>query len=112
MAIIGIEKKHTYNAATFQAIGMIAGLAFLFYAVMVKFHDEQIIHPGIMVFFPIICISFMAVLIPLMMFISYQDDFKGVYPLLPSDLFKIVVTCYKSMAKNNFKVDAHTFKQD
>ncbi|KAJ9506581.1 hypothetical protein QJQ45_018509 [Haematococcus lacustris] len=49
-------------------------------------------------------IAFLAFTVPLLMFISYSEDFPGLNPINPEHYLKIAKKAYKTLAANNMKV--------
>uniref|UniRef100_A0A7S0RKR1 Uncharacterized protein n=1 Tax=Pyramimonas obovata TaxID=1411642 RepID=A0A7S0RKR1_9CHLO len=71
-------------------------------------HLEKLVSksPGLVFLFPLSGILMIAAILPLVMFISYQDDFKEVNPLHPKVYMMLVKKTYIAMKDNNWKVSA------
>eukprot|EP00878_Enallax_costatus_P010610 GHUV01011083.1.p2 GENE.GHUV01011083.1~~GHUV01011083.1.p2 ORF type:complete len:112 (+),score=30.66 GHUV01011083.1:632-967(+) len=106
MADLGLLGGHRrrFNASCISAalliLVILAGLyAFLHYA---QAHIAR--NPFVVMLFPPVAAGSLAAIVPLLMFITYQDDFKKLNPWNPLDFYTISKRCYQAMARNNMKV--------
>ena len=82
----------------------------LYYHIMHTLHIEQAAtHPAAVMMLPPMTIIYIASVLPLFMFLSYQKDYRGpngaiLNPLVPSDYLLVVQKSFKAMKDNNFKV--------
>ncbi|KAG2448637.1 hypothetical protein HYH02_006524 [Chlamydomonas schloesseri] len=67
-------------------------------------HTEGIAHPGVLMLLPVCTIAWLALLIPLLTFVAYQDDFKALNPLIPTHYILIAKRTFTAMKNNDFKV--------
>ncbi|PNH02288.1 hypothetical protein TSOC_011768 [Tetrabaena socialis] len=87
-----------------SAVTLIGSLTAVFYMALNKIHTEGIAHPGVVMLLPIATMSWVIGILPIFMFLAYQDDFRQLNPILPSDYFVIAKRCFKAMLDNDFKV--------
>jgi hypothetical protein len=71
-------------------------------------HLEKLVAkaPALVFLFPMSGIVLLGSLLPLIMFISYQDDFKAVNPLNPKSYLMLCKKTYVALMENNWKVSA------
>lgn len=92
-------------AATFLGTSLSAA----FYAILHYVHDEAVVHPAVLMLLPVIAIVWLALMIPIFMYVAYQDDFKAMNILIPTHYVLIAKRCFKSMRDNDFKVSEKNF---
>lgn len=86
--------------AVLMAASVLGGL----YLALHWVQDHLRHYPFLVILFPPLAMASIAVVIPLFMFVSYQDDFKNMTPLNPRHFILISKRCYSALAKNNMKV--------
>ncbi|KAG2501870.1 hypothetical protein HYH03_000368 [Edaphochlamys debaryana] len=102
--LLDIRKKRILTPRAFEAGFLGLSISCAFYALMHFIHVEGIAHPGIIMFLPLTAITWIALMIPLLMFVVYQDDFRNMHPLNPVHFVQIAARCFRAMKHNNFKV--------
>lgn len=95
-------KLLTIAAAT-AALQILAVLASLWVVLhYIQTHIAK--QPLVVLLFPPLAMGSIALVIPLMMFISYQADFPGMNPANPAHFLHISRRCYRALGSNNLKV--------
>lgn len=86
--------------------GFLAAAAFVgYYLIMHSLHiTTAAAHPGVIMLLPPITVLLIAFVLPLFMFMAYEDDYSNLNPLLPHHYFKIAYKSYQAMQRNNWKV--------
>ncbi|GFR39772.1 hypothetical protein Agub_g257 [Astrephomene gubernaculifera] len=98
------RKKRFLTPKAFCAIFLGASLSAVFYATLHYIHAEGVSHPALLMLLPPAAITWLVMMIPIFMFIAYQDDFKQLNPLIPTHYILIAKRCFKAMKDNDFKV--------
>ncbi|CAK0734989.1 hypothetical protein CVIRNUC_000512 [Coccomyxa viridis] len=61
-------------------------------------------HPHLQVLFPIIGAACVISVIPLGVYLTFQNEFPNVNPIIPTHYFYLAKRCFKALQENNGKV--------
>jgi len=107
MAPHGLLEGHAKLRLSVGSCCAAAMLVSIFYGLYFGLHYTQhhvLDKPYLMILYPPAAMSTIGLMLPLLMYISYQDEFKGLNPILPHHFVRIAMRCYSAMGKNNMKV--------
>mmetsp|Transcript_4308 Transcript_4308/g.9336 ORF Transcript_4308/g.9336 Transcript_4308/m.9336 type:complete len:114 (+) Transcript_4308:162-503(+) len=109
-SIIAGSKKRRINSGIISAVVLICAISGLFYYLLHNLKITDVAHhPFLVVFLPVFGMGWIASVTPLFMYMTYQDDFRSLNPLVPSHYALILKRCFNAMKDNNFKVSEKSF---
>jgi len=105
VGLLGRQTKFRWNAQSASAIVMIIMFTSLYYHFLSNLHlNELASHPAVIMAMPPLTIVWGFSIFPLLVFLSFQDDFRNVNPLVPSNYRDIFLKAIKAMQSNGFKI--------
>ncbi|GMH38303.1 hypothetical protein BSKO_06187 [Bryopsis sp. KO-2023] len=86
--------------------GVLAGifLCAVFWYTVHGLQDLIHIHPIAVLLFPLVGVLFMINVIPIVVFLSFEEEFGGLNPILPWDYIKICFKTFIALRENKWKV--------
>ncbi|GAX85739.1 hypothetical protein CEUSTIGMA_g13154.t1 [Chlamydomonas eustigma] len=105
IGLLGRPTKFRWNVQSATAIVMIVMFSAVYYHFILNLHlNELAAHPAVIMAMPPLTILWGLSIFPLLVFLSFQDDFRNVNPLLPSNYRDIFIKSMKAMQSNGFKI--------
>mmetsp|Transcript_1013 Transcript_1013/g.1639 ORF Transcript_1013/g.1639 Transcript_1013/m.1639 type:complete len:116 (-) Transcript_1013:695-1042(-) len=104
--ILGGQKNFVLNSRSIAGILLALAWTGGFYSVCHLIHVYEVTHRAIHIALPFTTMVYIALLIPMCMFVTYSEDFKPLHPLNPLHFVRIVGKYYRHLERNNMKVSA------
>ncbi|PRW33202.1 NADH dehydrogenase subunit 6 [Chlorella sorokiniana] len=90
-----------------EAMALIAGLLLLFWHGVHALQPAIHVHPALAVLFPLFAAAALAALLPLMMFLSFRQEFAALHPAWPPHYLFLARRVFGALVRNNqMKVSA------
>mmetsp|Transcript_11306 Transcript_11306/g.15391 ORF Transcript_11306/g.15391 Transcript_11306/m.15391 type:complete len:121 (+) Transcript_11306:225-587(+) len=98
--------RNLKNPRAITAIFIVIMIMVLFFYVLRLLEGLVKKAPQIVMLFPICGVGMIILVLPLIMFICYQEDFCNVNPLNPKDYIMLLKKTCNALKNNNFKITA------